>query len=69
MAIAWATNGMPAIVEREIAASGAGMGGCSAVHIGIFGFEPIIHTAELLDAVRGDWRQVTPLLDWVGRHG
>jgi acyl-CoA dehydrogenase len=32
-----------AIVEQEIAASGAGMGGCSAVHIGIFGFEPIIH--------------------------
>jgi acyl-CoA dehydrogenase len=32
-----------AIVEREIAASGAGMGGCSAVHIGIFGLEPIIH--------------------------
>ncbi|WP_293786589.1 acyl-CoA dehydrogenase family protein [uncultured Aeromicrobium sp.] len=32
-----------AIVEREIAASGAGMGGCSAVHIGIFGFEPILH--------------------------
>lgn len=32
-----------AIVEREIAASGAGMGGCSAVHIGIFGFEPVIH--------------------------
>ena len=32
-----------AIVEQEIAASGAGMGGCSAVHIGIFGFEPIIN--------------------------
>ncbi|CCQ14872.1 putative acyl-CoA dehydrogenase [Rhodococcus sp. AW25M09] len=32
-----------AIVEREISASGAGMGGCSAVHIGIFGFEPIIN--------------------------
>src|SRR5690606_7872171 len=31
-----------AIVEQEIAASGAGMNGCSAVHIGIFGFEPII---------------------------
>jgi acyl-CoA dehydrogenase len=31
------------IVEREIAASGAGMGGCSSVHIGIFGFEPILH--------------------------
>ena len=31
-----------AIVEREISASGAGMGGCSAVHIGVFGFEPLI---------------------------
>ncbi|MBK1787334.1 acyl-CoA dehydrogenase family protein [Prauserella cavernicola] len=31
-----------AIVEQEIAKSGAGMGGCSAVHIGIFGFESII---------------------------
>jgi len=38
-----------AIVEREIAASGAGMGGCSSVHIGIFGFEPILKhgSAEL----------------------
>ena len=27
------------IVEQEIAASGAGMNGCSAVHIGMFGFE------------------------------
>ena len=36
-----------AIVEQEIAASGAGMGGCSAVHIGIFGFEPVIrHGSE-----------------------
>ena len=36
-----------AIVEQEIAASGAGMGGCSAVHIGIFGFDPIIkHGSE-----------------------
>ena len=33
------------------------------------GFEPVIHTADLLDAVRRDWRQVTPLLDWVGQHG
>lgn len=31
-----------AIVEQEIAASGAGMGGCSAVHIGVFGFESMI---------------------------
>ena len=38
-----------AIVEQEIAASGAGMGGCSAVHIGIFGFDPIIrHGSEQL---------------------
>jgi acyl-CoA dehydrogenase len=38
-----------AIVEQEIAASGAGMNGCSAVHLGIFGFEPIIRygTEEL----------------------
>jgi acyl-CoA dehydrogenase len=36
-----------AIIEQEISASGAGMNGCSAVHIGIFGFEPIIrHGAE-----------------------
>jgi acyl-CoA dehydrogenase len=36
-----------AIVEQEISASGAGMNGCSAVHIGIFGFEPIIkHGSE-----------------------
>src|SRR5690606_33521569 len=36
-----------AIVEREISASGAGMAGCSAVHIGIFGFEPLIrHGSE-----------------------
>lgn len=33
------------------------------------GFEPVIHTPDLLDAVRRDWRQVTPLLDWVGQHG
>lgn len=38
-----------AVVEREIAASGAGMGGCSAVHIGIFGYHPIIeHGSESL---------------------
>lgn len=50
-----------AIVEREISSSGAGMGGCSAVHIGIFGFEPLIkHGTEDLKqrflprAVNGD---------------
>ena len=30
------------IIEQEIAASGAGMSGCSAVHIGLFGFDPIL---------------------------
>lgn len=30
------------IVEQEISAAGAGMSGCSAVHINIFGFEPMI---------------------------
>ncbi len=35
------------IVEYEIAASGGGMNACSAVHIGIFGFDPIIrHGSE-----------------------
>lgn len=35
------------IVLREIAASGACMSGCSSVHIGIFGFEPLIkHGSE-----------------------
>lgn len=38
-----------ALVEQEIAASGAGMAGCSAVHLGIFGFESIIkHGSEEL---------------------
>ena len=37
------------ILLEEIAASGAGMGGCSAVHIGIFGFHPVIeHGSESL---------------------
>src|SRR5699024_6647232 len=50
-----------AVVEREISASGAGMGGCSSVHIGVFGFEPLIkHGSEELKqrflprAVNGD---------------
>lgn len=36
-----------AIVEHEISATGGGMNACSAVHIGIFGFDPIIrHGSE-----------------------
>ena len=30
------------VLNQEIAASGAGMNGCSAVHIGLFGFDPIL---------------------------
>jgi acyl-CoA dehydrogenase len=36
-----------AVVEHEISATGGGMNACSAVHIGIFGFDPIIrHGSE-----------------------
>ncbi len=31
-----------------------------------YGFEPIIHTPELLDAVRADWKAARPLVEWVG---
>jgi len=34
-----------------------------------YGFEPLIHTPELADAVRRDWRELRALLDWVGDHG
>jgi uncharacterized protein (TIGR02453 family) len=30
-----------------------------------YGFEPVIHTAALLDLVREDWRQARPLVDWL----
>ena len=30
-----------------------------------YGFEPFIHTPELLDRVRGDWREASPFVDWV----
>ncbi|GAA2073844.1 DUF2461 domain-containing protein [Aeromicrobium halocynthiae] len=29
------------------------------------GFAPYVHTAELLERVRADWRQARPLVDWV----
>lgn len=31
-----------------------------------YGFEPFVHTAELLDHVREDWQAVSPLVEWVG---
>jgi uncharacterized protein (TIGR02453 family) len=30
-----------------------------------YGFEPIIHTHELVEAVRADWKAARPLVDWV----
>ncbi len=30
-----------------------------------YGFEPVIHTADLLDRVREDWRAARPFVDWV----
>ncbi|KAA1380887.1 DUF2461 domain-containing protein [Aeromicrobium fastidiosum] len=29
-----------------------------------YGFEHFVHTAELLDHVRADWRAATPLIEW-----
>jgi uncharacterized protein (TIGR02453 family) len=31
-----------------------------------YGFEPFVHTAELLERVRDDWRAVSPVVEWVG---
>jgi uncharacterized protein (TIGR02453 family) len=30
-----------------------------------YGFEPVIHTPELVDAVRRDWKAARPLVDWI----
>lgn len=30
-----------------------------------YGFEPVIHTPELLDRVRRDWRAARPLVEWL----
>lgn len=30
-----------------------------------YGFEPIIHTPELVDAVRADWTATKPLVEWL----
>jgi len=34
-----------------------------------YGFDPVIHSADLVDRVRDDWRVATPFLDWVTAHG
>ncbi|QTI67492.1 DUF2461 domain-containing protein [Gordonia polyisoprenivorans] len=34
-----------------------------------YGFDPVIHTADLVDRIRVDWRTTTPLIEWILRHG
>ncbi len=34
-----------------------------------YGFEPFVHTSELLTRVRKDWRSARPLVEWVNRAG
>ncbi|MFT4287108.1 MAG: DUF2461 domain-containing protein [Nocardioides sp.] len=34
----------------------------------VIGFEPVIHTAELLDVVRDDWRALRPTTEWIAHH-
>ena len=33
-----------------------------------YGFEPYIHTPELLDQVRSDWRHARPLVEWLAKY-
>jgi uncharacterized protein (TIGR02453 family) len=33
-----------------------------------YGFEPVIHTAELLDLVRADWRAARPFVEWISTN-
>ena len=33
-----------------------------------YGFDPVIHTPDLLDRVRDDWRAARPFVDWVDTH-
>ncbi|MXG89677.1 TIGR02453 family protein [Nocardioides flavescens] len=34
----------------------------------VVGFEPVIHTPELVDLVRADWRATRPLVEWATEH-
>jgi uncharacterized protein (DUF2461 family) len=32
-----------------------------------YGFEKVIHTPDLLDEVRADWRALRPMIEWLAR--
>ncbi|GAC58006.1 hypothetical protein GOHSU_28_00610 [Gordonia hirsuta DSM 44140 = NBRC 16056] len=34
-----------------------------------YGFDPVIHTPELADRIRRDWRGLRPLVEWISEHG
>lgn len=34
----------------------------------VLGFDPVIHTADLADVIRGDWRSVRPVTEWIARN-
>jgi uncharacterized protein (TIGR02453 family) len=34
-----------------------------------YGFDPVIHSSDLVEQVRTDWRTATPFLEWVAAHG
>jgi uncharacterized protein (TIGR02453 family) len=34
----------------------------------MIGFEPVIHTGDLLDEVRRDWRAIRPVTEWIAEH-
>jgi uncharacterized protein (TIGR02453 family) len=39
-----------------------------SLHLGrSYGFEPVIHTAAMLDQVRADWKALRPLVEWLAR--
>lgn len=40
-----------------------------SIHLGrTIGFEPIIHTPDLVGEVKKDWRAVRPLVEWIAEH-
>ncbi|HEU4812469.1 MAG TPA: DUF2461 domain-containing protein [Nocardioides sp.] len=34
----------------------------------MIGFDPVIHTGQLVDEVRGDWRAIRPVSEWIAER-